>query len=101
MIPIFAFLILGAFIFAIGLVGILLNAKNLIRVLICIELILLSVNTNFIIFSHFINDIRGQLFVFFILAVAAAETAIGLSILTLIFRKKQNIDLNLLRTLKG
>tara|TARA_R110000868_G_scaffold144960_4_gene364519 strand:- start:39450 stop:39752 length:303 start_codon:yes stop_codon:yes gene_type:complete len=94
-------LILGAILFALSLMGMLLNQKNLIVILMCIELMLLAVNTNFIAFSHFTGDISGQLFVFFILAVAAAETAIGLAILILIFRSRRSIDVDELASLKG
>jgi NADH-quinone oxidoreductase subunit K len=101
MIPLSAFLVFAAILFAISLVGILLNQRNLITILMCVELMLLAVNTNFIAFAHFLNDINGEIFVFFILAVAAAETAIGLAILILIFRRKNSIDLSHLNTLKG
>jgi NADH-quinone oxidoreductase subunit K len=101
MIPLSAYLIVAAILFALSLAGILLNQKNLIVILMCVELMLLAVNTNFIAFSHFLNDISGEIFVFFILAVAAAETAIGLAILILIFRNKRTIDLAELNSLKG
>ena len=77
------------------------NQRNLIVILMCIELMLLAVNTNFIAFSHYLNDIHGQIFVFFILAVAAAETAIGLAILILIFRNQKTINVDELNSLKG
>jgi len=101
MIPLSAFLIFGALLFAMSLVGILLNQTNLITILMCVELMLLAVNTNFIAFAHFMDDVSGQIFVFFILAVAAAETAIGLAILILIFRKKHILDLDHINSLKG
>jgi NADH-quinone oxidoreductase subunit K len=101
MIPLSAFLTLGALLFAMSLVGILLNQRNLLTVLMCVELMLLAVNTNFVAFAHFLKDINGEIFVFFILAVAAAETAIGLAILILVFRRKHTLDLAKLNILKG
>ena len=101
MIPLTSILIISAILFALSLAGILLNQKNLITILMCVELMLLAVNTNFIAFSHYLNDISGQVFVFFILAVAAAETAVGLAILILIFRKKRSINVEDLDSLKG
>ena len=95
------FLILGAVLFAISIVGIFLNRKNVIILLMAIELMLLAVNTNFIAFSHYLGDMSGQVFVFFILTVAAAESAIGLAILVLLFRNKSNINVDELNTLKG
>lgn len=95
------FLILAAILFAIGVIGIFLNRKNLIVLLMSIELMLLSVNLNFIAFSHFLNDLSGQLFVFFILAVAAAEAAIGLAILVVLFRNLKTIHVDDLDQLKG
>lgn len=94
-------LLLSAILFALSLAGILLNQRNLIVILMCVELMLLAVNTNFIAFAHFMHDISGQVFVFFILAVAAAETAIGLAILILIFRNQRSVDVAELTTLKG
>lgn len=94
-------LVLSAIIFSISLVGIVLNRYNLIVLLMCVELMLLAVNTNFIVFSHFLNDIAGQIFVFFILAVAAAEAAIGLAILILVFRNQKTINVEELDALKG
>ena len=94
-------LIVTAILFSISLIGVVLNRYNLIVLLMCVELMLLAVNTNFIIFSHFLNDLAGQVFVFFILAVAAAEAAIGLAILILIFRKQKTINVSELDTLKG
>ena len=99
--PITAYLIVAALLFSISLAGIVMNQRNLIVILMCIELMLLAVNTNFIAFSHYLNDISGQIFVFFILAVAAAETAIGLAILILIFRNQKTIDVDGLNSLKG
>jgi len=95
------FLILGAVLFCLSAAGIFLNRKNLIVLLMCIELMLLAVNMNFIAFSHFNGDIAGQVFVFFILTVAAAEAAIGLAILVVLFRNKQTINVDDLNTMKG
>ena len=95
------YLILGAMLFAISIVGIFLNRKNIIVLLMAIELMLLAVNLNFIAFSHYLGDAAGQIFVFFILTVAAAESAIGLAILVLLFRNKSNINVDELNTLKG
>ena len=95
------FMILGAILFAISIFGIFLNRKNLIVLLMCIELMLLAVNTNFVAFSHYLGDMHGQVFVFFILTVAAAESAIGLAILVLLFRNKSSINAEDLDTLKG
>lgn len=95
------YLSLGAILFALSVIGIFLNRKNLIVLLMAIELMLLAVNTNFVAFSHFLGDLNGQIFVFFILTVAAAETAIGLAILVLLFRLKSNINVDELDSLKG
>ncbi|MBL0942927.1 MAG: NADH-quinone oxidoreductase subunit NuoK [Hydrogenophaga sp.] len=95
------FLAVGAILFAISVVGIFLNRKNLIVLLMAIELMLLAVNMNFVAFSHFLGDLHGQVFVFFILTVAAAESAIGLAILVLLFRNKSSISVEELNTLKG
>jgi NADH-quinone oxidoreductase subunit K len=95
------FLILAALLFAISVVGIFLNRKNVIILLMAIELMLLAVNMNFIAFSHYLNDISGQVFVFFILTVAAAESAIGLAILVVLFRNLATINVDDLNTLKG
>jgi len=95
------FLILGAVLFAISIVGIFLNRKNVIILLMAIELMLLAVNTNFIAFSHYLGDMAGQVFVFFILTVAAAESAIGLAILIVLFRNLQTINVDDLDNLKG
>ncbi len=95
------FLILGAILFAISIVGIFLNRKNLIVLLMAIELMLLSVNMNFVAFSHYLGDIAGQVFVFFILTVAAAESAIGLAILIVMFRNMRTIHVDDLDSLKG
>ena len=95
------FLTLGAVLFAISIVGIFLNRKNVIILLMAIELMLLAVNMNFIAFSHFLGDMAGQVFVFFILTVAAAESAIGLAILVVLFRNLQTINVDDLDNLKG
>ncbi|MBB72750.1 MAG: NADH-quinone oxidoreductase subunit NuoK [Legionellales bacterium] len=96
-----AYLIIGAILFGISLAGIVLNRKNLIVLLMCIELMLLAVNTNFVAFSHFLGDNAGEVFVFFILTVAAAEAAIGLAILMVLYRKRHTINVDDLNTLKG
>ena len=95
------FLILGALLFAISIVGIFLNRKNVIILLMAIELMLLAVNLNFIAFSYYLHDISGQVFVFFILTVAAAESAIGLAILVVLFRNLATINVDDLNALKG
>jgi NADH-quinone oxidoreductase subunit K len=100
-VPLTHYLILSAVLFAISIVGIFLNRKNLIVLLMAIELMLLSVNLNFVAFSHYLNDTAGQLFVFFILTVAAAESAIGLAILVVLFRNLSTIDVEDLDSLKG
>jgi NADH-quinone oxidoreductase subunit K len=95
------FLILGAILFAISIVGIFLNRKNIIVLLMAIELMLLAVNMNFIAFSYYLGDAAGQVFVFFILTVAAAESAIGLAILVVMFRSMDTINVEDLDELKG
>ena len=95
------YLVLGAILFAISVVGIFLNRKNVIMLLMAIELMLLAVNLNFIAFSHYLGDMAGQVFVFFILTVAAAESAIGLAILVVLFRNLGTINVEDLGTLKG
>ena len=101
MISLSHYLILGAILFAISVVGIFLNRKNVIILLMAIELMLLAVNMNFIVFSHFLEDTAGQVFVFFILTVAAAESAIGLAILVVLFRNVNTINVDDLDKLKG
>lgn len=101
MIPITHYLILASILFALGLLGIMINRKNVILLLLCIELMLLAVNTNFIAFSHFYGGVAGQVFVFFVLTVAAAEAAIGLAIVVLQFRNRGNIDVDQMNSLKG
>jgi NADH-quinone oxidoreductase subunit K len=95
------FLVLGALLFAISVVGIFLNRRNVIVLLMAIELMLLAVNLNFVAFSQFLGDIAGQVFVFFILTVAAAESAIGLAILVVLFRNLSTINVEDLDSLKG
>ncbi len=95
------FLVLGAILFCISLAGIFLNRKNVIILLMAIELMLLAVNLNFIAFSHYLGDSAGQVFVFFILTVAAAEAAIGLAILVVLFRNRHTINVQNLDMLKG
>ena len=94
-------LTLAALLFCISVAGIFLNRQNVIILLMCIELMLLSVNMNFVAFSHFLGDIHGQIFVFFILTVAAAEAAIGLAILIVMFRNKDTINVESLDSMKG
>ncbi len=101
MISLSHYLILGAILFSIGIIGIFLNRKNVIILLMAIEIMLLAVNLNFIAFSYFLQDIAGQVFVFFILTVAAAESAIGLAILVVLFRNIQSINVDDLDQLKG
>jgi NADH-quinone oxidoreductase subunit K len=95
------FLVLGAVLFAVAVVGIFLNRKNVIILLMAIELMLLAVNLNFVAFSHYLGDPAGQVFVFFILTVAAAESAIGLAILVVVFRNRASINVEDLDSLKG
>ncbi len=101
MIPLSSFLILGAILFSLSVAGIFLNRKNVIVLLMSIELMLLAVNMNFIAFSYYANDIAGQVFVFFILTVAAAESAIGLAILVVLFRNRETINVQDLDQMKG
>ena len=95
------FLTLGAILFCLAVAGIFLNRKNVIILLMCIELMLLAVNMNFVAFSRFLDNLDGQVFVFFILTVAAAEAAIGLAILVVLFRNRQTINVSELDDLKG
>ncbi|GAB4299164.1 MAG: NADH-quinone oxidoreductase subunit NuoK [Pseudomonadota bacterium] len=101
MIPLSNYLILGAILFCISMAGVFINRKNLIILLMCVELMLLAVNMNFIAFSHYLGDAAGQVFVFFILTVAAAEAAIGLAILVVLFRNRRSINVADLDSLKG
>ena len=95
------FIVLGAILFCIAVAGIFVNRKNVIVLLMCIELMLLAVNTNFVAFSRFLGDVSGQVFVFFILTVAAAESAIGLAILVVLFRNRATINVAEIDDLKG
>ena len=101
MIPINYYLILGAIIFCLGLLGLVINRKNVLILLMCVELLLLAVNMNFIAYSYYLHDLAGQIFVFFILAVAAVEAAIGLAILVVLFRTRHSIEVDALNRLRG
>lgn len=101
MIALSDYLIVGAILFSLSIAGIFLNRKNVLLLLMCIELMLLAVNMNFVAFSYFLGDAQGQIFVFFILTVAAAEAAIGLAILVVLFRNRRTINVADLDTLKG
>ena len=101
MIELSNYLVLAALMFCLSVAGMFINRKNVIVLLMCIELMLLSVNLNFIAFSHFLGDISGQVFVFFILTVAAAESAIGLAILVVLFRNRRTINVEDIGTLRG
>jgi NADH-quinone oxidoreductase subunit K len=96
-----SYLTLAAILFSISVAGIFLNRKNIVVILMCIELMLLAANINFIAFSHYLNDSAGQVFVFFILTVAASEAAIGLAILVLLFRNRRTIDVEEMSEMKG
>ncbi|HBH35740.1 MAG TPA: NADH-quinone oxidoreductase subunit NuoK [Gammaproteobacteria bacterium] len=101
MIALSDYLIVGAILFSLSVVGIFINRKSVIVLLMCIELMLLAVNINFVAFSTYLNDMTGQVFVFFILTVAAAEAAIGLAILVVLFRNRRTINVQDLDLLKG
>jgi NADH-quinone oxidoreductase subunit K len=101
MIPLEYYLVFGAILFGLSLVGIMINRKNIILLLMCVELMLLAVNTNLVAFSDYFGDVTGQIFVFFILTVAAAEAAIGLAIVLLFFRQQGTIDVDTMHELKG
>lgn len=101
MIPLINYLMIGAILFGLGFVGIIINRLNLIMILMCIELMLLAVNTNFIAFSQYFKDPSGEIFVFFILTVAAVEAAIGLAILVLLYRRRGTINVQDMNLLKG
>lgn len=101
MISLSDYLIVGAILFGLSLAGVIINRKNIIVLLMCVEMMLLAVNTNFIAFSQYLHDTAGQIFVFFILTVAAAESAIGLAILVLLFRNRRTINVDQLDSLKG
>lgn len=100
-IGLFEYLMLSSFIFVIGTLGIFLNRKNIIIILMCIELLLLSININFVAFSHFRGDITGQIFSLFTLTIAAAEAAIGLAILVVYFRNKGDISVSDASQMRG
>lgn len=101
MIALSDYLIVGAILFCLSMAGVFINRKNVLILLMCVELMLLAVNMNFIAFSHFLGDSAGQLFVFFILTVAAAEAAIGLALLVVLFRNRRTINVDDLDSLKG
>lgn len=101
MITLYHYLILSGILFSLSVAGIFMNRKNVLILLMCIELMLLAVNTNFIAFSYFLQDMAGQMFVFFILTVAAAEAAIGLAILVVLFRNRRSINVEDLDTMRG
>ena len=101
MIPLTHFLLLAGILFSIAVAGVFLNRRNVILLLMCIELMLLAVNFNFVAFSRYLGDLSGQVFVFFILTVAAAEAAIGLAILVVLFRERRSINVEELDTMKG
>jgi len=101
MIPISHYVILSTILFTLGIIGVVINRRQVILLLVCIELLLMAVNTNFIAFSHYYQHVSGQIFVFFILAVAAAEAAIGLAIVMLLYRNRGNINMFKMNVLKG
>ena len=101
MVTLSSYLTLSAILFAISIAGIFINRKNVVIILMCIELMLLAANINFVAFSHYLNDVAGQVFVFFILTVAAAEAAIGLAILVVLFRSKNSINIENMNEMKG
>lgn len=101
MIPLINYLMIGAVLFGLSLVGLIINRRNIIMLLMCIELMLLAANTNFIAFSQYFQQPDGEVFVFFILTVAAVEAAIGLAILVLLYRRRSSIDVNDIDVLKG
>ncbi|MAZ77551.1 MAG: NADH-quinone oxidoreductase subunit NuoK [Legionellaceae bacterium] len=101
MIPLSTYLIFSAILFALSLLGFMVNRKNIVNLLMSVELLLLSVNTNFIAFSHFLHNVAGEIFVFFVLTVAAAEAAIGLAIMVVLFRRRETIAVEKIATLKG
>ncbi len=101
MIPMSHYLILSSILFSISLAGIFLNRKNIIIMLMSLELMFLAINFNFIIFGNYLNDLTGQIFVFFILTVVAAESAIGLAIIVVLYRNKQGINVEDIARLKG
>jgi len=101
MVELSQYLIVAAALFSLGVIGLFLNRKNVITILMCVELMLLAVNINFVAFSHFLNDLSGQIFVFFVLTVAACEVAVGLAILVSFYRLRRSIDIEDINTLQG
>ena len=101
MIPLSNYLLLSALLFGLSLAGLVMNRRSIIKSLVCIELLLLSANFNFIAFSHYFHDVAGQVMVFFVLTVAAAEAAVGLAIMVVVFRNRRSIDIDALNELKG
>ena len=101
MIGLTRYLIVAAGLFSLGVIGLFLNRKNVITILMCIELMLLAVNINFVAFSHYLNDLGGQIFVFFVLTVAASEVAVGLAILVSFYRTRRSIEIEDINTLQG
>jgi len=101
MVPLSGYLIVAACLFSLGVIGLFLNRKNVITILMCIELLLLAVNINFVAFSHFLGDLAGQIFVFFVLTVAASEVAVGLAILVAFYRQRRSIEIEDINTLQG
>lgn len=101
MVSLSSYLAVSACLFAVGVIGLFLNRKNVITLLMCIELILLAVNINFAAFSHFLQDIGGQVFIFFVLTVAASEVAVGLAILVAFYRNRRSINVDDINTLQG
>ncbi|MDQ6975366.1 MAG: NADH-quinone oxidoreductase subunit NuoK [Mariprofundaceae bacterium] len=95
------YLIVAAALFSLGVIGLFLNRKNVIVILMCIELILLAVNINFVAFSHYLQDLSGQIFVFFVLTVAASEIAVGLAILVAFYRTRRSIEIEDMNSLQG
>lgn len=95
------YLIVAAALFSLGVIGLFLNRKNVITILMCVELMLLAVNINLVAFSHYLNDLGGQIFVFFVLTVAACEVAVGLAILVSFWRLRRSIDIEDINTLQG
>ncbi|HCS13093.1 MAG: NADH-quinone oxidoreductase subunit NuoK [Zetaproteobacteria bacterium CG06_land_8_20_14_3_00_59_53] len=101
MVPLSYYLAVAACLFALGIIGLFLNRKNVIVILMCIELILLAVNVNLAAFSHFLQDLGGQIFIFFVLTVAASEVAVGLAILVAFYRNRRSINVEDINTLQG
>jgi len=101
MVPLSYYLAIAACLFAVGVIGLFLNRKNVITILMCIELILLAVNINFAAFSYFLQDLGGQIFIFFVLTIAASEVAVGLAILVAFYRNRRSINVDDINTLQG